>query len=86
MSINKGDARNFMFWKREAMSSQNLSKDFLRYLLASVLIKVLEKALAVKSVLFNDFLESKNDVVNDCAFFLARISTTVVGTGASIVN
>jgi hypothetical protein len=51
-----------------------------------VLIKVLEKALAVKSVLFNNFLESSYDVVNDCALFLARLSSTIVSVCASIVN
>ena len=68
------------------MSSKNLSEYFLRYLLASVLIKVLEKAFAVKSVLFNYFLESKNDVINDCTLFLGCFPTTIVRTGASIVN
>lgn len=51
-----------------------------------MLIKVLEKALAVKSVLFNNFLESSYDVVNDCALFLACLSSTIVSVCASIVN
>lgn len=51
-----------------------------------MLVKVLEKALAVKSVLFNNFLESSYDVINDCALFLARLSSTIVCVCASIVN
>ena len=51
-----------------------------------MLIKVLEKALAVKSVLFNNFLESNYDVFNDCALFLACLSSTIVSVCASIVN
>jgi len=68
------------------MSGKYLSKYFLRHLLASVLIEVLEETLAVKSVLFNDLLESKDNIVNDCTLFLASFSTTVVGAGTSIVN
>jgi len=68
------------------MRSQYLSKNFLRYLLASVLIKILEKALAVKTILFYNLLESKNNVVNDGTLFFACLSATVVSVGASIVN
>ncbi len=51
-----------------------------------MLIKVLEKALAVKSVLFNNFLESRYNVFNDSTLFFARLSSTIVGVCASIVD
>lgn len=67
------------------MSGQYLSKDLLRDHLASVSIKVLEEALAVESVLFNDLLESENDIVNDSALFLGGFSATIVGAGSSVI-
>lgn len=51
-----------------------------------MLVKVLEETLAVKSVFFNNFLESQNDVINDLAFLLCRLSTAIVGACACIVE
>lgn len=68
------------------MGGQNLSENLLRDLLASVLIKVLEETLAIKSVFLNNFLKSNNNIVNNLTFLFSRLSFSVVGSGSNIIK
>jgi hypothetical protein len=52
----------------------------------TVVIKVLEEALSVQSVLSDYFLETNNDVLNNRAFFFCWLSACIMCGSTSVVK
>jgi hypothetical protein len=70
----------------EAVGSKYLAEDLGGNLEVSVVVKVLEEALGIKSVLADNFLELFDDLLHDSTLSLSWLSAAVVDQSASVIE
>lgn len=75
-----------MFGEWETVGGEDLTEDLGGDLEASVVVKVLEETLGIKSVLANNFLEVFNNLLNCGALGICGLSTAVVGHGVGVIE
>lgn len=85
VTVHKRHKLCLMLAQGEAMRSKHLSEDLWSNFEMSVMIKVLEKTLRIKSIFPNNFLELTNNIRNGLSFLLSWLSSTVVCECSRIV-
>lgn len=88
ITIDERNQLSLVLREREAMGSEHLAEDFGGDFKMSVVVKILEEALSIESVLADDFLELLNDLLHSSALCFSGLSTTVVcqGTGVTEID
>lgn len=86
VTVNQTNLCNLINCQVESQMGQDLSEDLLADLEMNMFVKVLEKALCIKSVLPNDFFKSFDDVFHLLAILFSWILFAVNGLSADIIK